>query len=662
MAMAQTMSLMASFSQPERFTWHDNAFTVMIPNGNRTAYHARASQSDLRALLMPQLRLTRGGNISQHQPDPPAPQPYDFYLAQLIHYGLDFHFEIEMAQRALEIELRLGRLRIPPSLQNLERELERAHKRAQKKAHEDATKHIAKQQPSGNVDAAISIESSEKESEDEPVPRPGSAKQEKERNKQKIIESSTESEESSEEESSSDVEDGSDKKNDTIIVAPDRHDGTSSSSPASTSSSEEVQEAKRPSLIPPVHSKIEYESSETDDEEKEEEEEEEEEEEGSIDDDPFLERQDVKRIKLEKADEHEDPVFRSTRATAPLILRKQPPPSQAKVRRIASHPQIPIQPMNTAVRKALDSHSASVRPASASTNANRKPFFSPDKRPSWTIPVRSSPSSAQKDSPKSVTFSQAQRETPSKVPNKEKTGFSSTLKTPQGTPHHRRTASASSDHGQLTPLRSILKKATANPNTNPTLPASNIARPQISVQVPHNADTNNSARQRRRKRKSGTEERLAQDLKLDGTLDAPDASESSHTDKPFIVSDIVNGKPISSQQKGSSVKNSHRFSVRPLDDVVPGRRSTGGGNGGFMAVDSNTYQQQQQAKKAKLASHMHTSGSGTTPGSAPKARLSMKGGASVTPKLNKKLGLGNGQHSGMGSGSRGSLVRAGRVY
>ena len=639
---------------------------------------------------MPQIRLTRGGNISQYQPHPPPPKPYDFYLAQLIHYGLDFHFQIEAAQRALEIEIRLGRLRVPSSLVRLEKELKRAHKRAQKKAHEDAVKFAAEQQLGKNTGGDVSAEISENESEDEVTPRSLASKAGKRRKKQQqqqqqmvATENSTVSEEESSDGESSG--NGTDQEDDTIVVAPERRESTSSSaSTSSSSSSEEVQVVKGSSSIPRVNSRVESESSEDDDEEDDEEKKKGKEKEDSSSDDPFLDRQDTKRIKLEKADKHDESLLTSTRLSAPTINRKQPPPSQVKIRRIASKPRIDTWLNKSVNEKPLNSQSASTTPAPSSTTTTRKPLFDPAKRPSWSIPVRSSPSSPQNDTPKSVTFSQVQRETPSKVPDKEKAGFSYTLKPSQGSPHTpKRDPSFSSDHTQHTPLRSILKKTTANQNPVQTLFATEPTKPDLPTQDSQKTDVATSSRIRRRKRKSGTGGSLDQAPDLDGTRDtSKNASETSApSDKPFITSNIVNGVPISSQRNVAWVK-------RPAAAMQNGDGGTGQGSstdggdagsgwgGGFLAVNSSAYQQRQhqgqQAKKAKLSSTNVDGLEGRIPGSArvgEKMKLSLKGGAGggTTLGLSKDknkvmLGLGIGQSPGMGSKSRGSLVRAGRFY
>ena len=117
---------MESFSQPDRFLWDRGAFTVMIPNGTRTAFHPRASMSELKRLLFRDVRLTRTGNLSKYQPLVPESKSYDFYLAQLVHYGLDFYFDVEDAKNTLERQMRLGILKVPPKLQKLEKELRKA--------------------------------------------------------------------------------------------------------------------------------------------------------------------------------------------------------------------------------------------------------------------------------------------------------------------------------------------------------------------------------------------------------------------------------------------------------------------------------------------------------------------------------------------------------
>jgi hypothetical protein len=563
--MAQAMRLMGSFSQRERFIWRDNTLTVIIPNGTRTAYHPRASQSYLKALLIPQLRLTRAGNVSSHQPTPPPPQTYDFYLAQLIHYGLDFHFEIETAQRALEIEIRLDRLRVPPGLVSLEKELRKAHEREQKKVHEDAVRYAAKQKIGETVDAAISVETYEDESRDERKrsARPKSAK----RKRQDVADSSDESE------SASGFEGDSGEESGTIAVAPDNHDSTSSDG-SSSSSEEDVPKVKRSRSVSSEHRSINSQSlDEADDEE------------NSRDGDPFLDRRDVKRVKLEKSEEQKDSILRSTRETAPFVGRKQFPP-QIKVRRIASQPQINFQPINSAKKETVGNHSASTNSASGKIPP-RKPFVNPDRRPSWTIPVRS-PSSAQKDTPKSVTFSQVQRETPTKVPVAEKATFSSAMKTPQSSPRER-TVSFSSDHSYTTPLRSILKKPATHPDHNHM--GSDGRRSEISIHVPRGPETtSSSSRTRRRKRKSGENPALDRKIQLGGVQDSRDMRDDSYSEKPHITSDIVNSKPISMLELNKCTSN-QLSQASPSSyqdkDTAPGSLRS---SRGFVAVNSKAWQ------------------------------------------------------------------------
>jgi len=628
--------------------------------------------SHLKSLLMPQLRLTRAGNISSRQPTPPPPQPYDFYLAQLIHYGLDFHFEIEAAQRALEIEIRLAKLTVPPGLLNLEKELKKAHERERSRAHSDVLRYAAKQALGETVDAAISVDASEDESEDKSIQRSAPRKSAKQQKPRAAVQSPVESDvQSTSEGSSIGFEGNSDEESDTIAVAPDIHESTSSDV-ESSSESDEVPEVKRSGSVSSGHNGNDNGSSEEADNE-----------ENSSDNDPFFERQDFKRIKLEKADEQHDSILRSTREAAPFVARKQVPPSQAKLGRIASQPQINLQPIDSARNETLGHQDASINPFSSGKHPLRKPFVSPDKRPSWTIPVRS-PSFAHQDSPKSVSFSQVQRETPTKVPIAEKAMFSTALKTPpQGSPHHRRTPSLSSDHSHTTPLRSILKKTPTFLPSKPHTIGTDGTKPEISINLPHgtaaNATSSQRTRRQKRKLKSGANSGL--DVVLDGAQDVQESTpEEPQSKKPYIVSDVVDGKPISWQGIGNTVRHSEAFSL--VD--IPSARSTGR----WLAVNSQPYQerqqQQQQAKNqdtpaiqagkfapAREEVLVRSDGSQrherTTPARvlarpskvhtdySTLAKRSLEGGGSLG-----KVVAGSGQR--IGSGSRGGLVRAGRVY
>lgn len=384
-------------------------------------------------------------------------------------------------------------------------------------------------------------------------------------------------------------------------------------------------------------------------------------EEDSSSDDPFVDRHDFKRIKLEKADEHDDFVFRSAREVAPFVARKQPPPSQVKVRHIASHPQIAVPPTSSTIKGSLGNPGARTDTAVSSKTPVRKPFVSPDKRPSWTIPVRS-PSSAQNDTPKSVTFSQVQRETPTKVLDAEKASFSSVLKRPEGSPH-RRTPSSSSTHSQITPLRSILKKENASPLQPPA--AVNSKRTEISIGFPRR-EVSVASRRRRRERKSDADRGLG--LDLDGVHDAFNVVENMRVEKPFITSDIVNGKPIP-QKNITSVQASQPPSHHDAETARSG--------GGVLAINSKLYQQEQQRTKnaGNKATNRGQTGKFT---SAAELRVEHQSrrNAPVTAHLNQvdtlakrslKIGASLGKDSlgkvhHMGSRARGSLVRAGQIY
>ncbi|KAF7508035.1 hypothetical protein GJ744_009617 [Endocarpon pusillum] len=652
--MVFTMRLMESFSQPERFIWHNDALTVIIPNGTRTAYHPRASVSYLKTLLIPQLRLTRAGNISSHQPPPPPPQPYDFYLAQLIHYGLDFHFETESAQRALEIEIRLGRLHVPSGLMRLEKELRKAHERKQESDRQHTVRLATQQQLDSTVDAAVTVATSEDAPEAKPILRTTHGRSVKRKKaQQEVISSSDESEAlSSTDQSSNGVAEDSGNESDTIAVATDRHRGTSSGS-SSSFSSEDVSEVKRSESICSGRQSIDDESSEDADGE-----------DTSRGDDPFLDKQDFKRIKIEKSNEKDDSILRSTREAGPFVSRRQLPPTQVKIRRIASQPHLNAQPFHSALEDTVGSQSTNKTTfASVSKIPPQKPFVNPDKRPSWTIPVRS-PSSSQPNTPKSVTFSQVRRETPTKLLEVEKDTLSSATKTLQRT-SHRRTPSPSSDYGHTTPLRSILKKSVAHSSQPLIEDGGNTG---IAVPIPHNGDASPS---RPRKRKRRSEANRGFHLDLDGAQETPDIPADSYTEKPYITSDLVDGKPISALRNGTMMEALQASSQHNTSTV----RSTGGA----LAAKSKSYLQEQTEKGTKRDGIAKSAPVTDiyrdrklykpTPGNS-KIKVKLTGGAEHTRKDRDKFARGNeNDHMNekqlglMGrSRSRGGLVRAGGVF
>ncbi len=650
--MAFTMRLMDSFSQPERFIWHEGVFAVIIPNGTRTAYHPRASLSYLRTLLIPQLRLTRAGNISSHQPPPPPARPYDFYLAQLIHYGLDFHFETESAQRALEIQIRLERLHVPPGLMRLERELRREHERKQKRDRQDPMRVATKQQLGSKVDAAIVVDISDVGSKEKPALRTTHRRVVKrKRAKKEVMHTSDEDEaESFTDQTSSGATEDSGDESETIALAADRRHNTSSdssnsSSSSSSSSAEDIPEVKHSESIHPGRYSISNESSVDADGE-----------DTSSRDDPFLDKQDSKRIKMEKADEKDDSIFRSTREGAPAVVRRQLPPTEVKIRRIASQPDLGGQPFHSALENTNGGQSSKTTTfASTSKIAPRKPFVNPDKRPSWTIPVRS-PSSSQRDTPKSVTFSQVQRETPTKVPEAEKTTFSSAIETPQRT-LHRRTPSFSSDHSHTTPRRSILKKGSAPPSQN--LIGGGDAKTEISVKIDRDSGAS-SSRPRKRKRRSETDRAFYVDF--DGARETPDTPEDdADTVKPYITSDLVDGKPISSLGNNARTR---ALQASSQDHTLPPPKTSAG----WMAVNSNSSRRQLRVNGDRK---QHSAGDlNNNKVAKSKMKQGLKARANLSGKARNSFGTPNGygydQQTAFGlsgaSGSRGGLVRAGAAF
>ena len=59
---------LTSFSSEDRFSYSaESGFRVAIPRVGYWDYHTRAKISELKARLVPDVKLTRGGNISKHQ-------------------------------------------------------------------------------------------------------------------------------------------------------------------------------------------------------------------------------------------------------------------------------------------------------------------------------------------------------------------------------------------------------------------------------------------------------------------------------------------------------------------------------------------------------------------------------------------------------------------
>lgn len=642
--MARQMSLMESFSQRERFVWHD-AFTVIIPNGSRTAYHPRASQSQLKALLTPQLRLTRGGNISSHQPGPPSAQPYDFYLAQLIHYGLDFHFGIDKAKRALEIEIILGRLCVPPGLMALEKELRAAHESDQNTSRKERA---AKQQLRDSVGAAISAGTSEDESEHEPIRSPA-APMSLERKKQNVVEyePSESKSQSTENTTSTESRCQSDDGSDTIAIAQDIGDSTSSRASSSSYSEEDVIDAKRPDSFPPDQSRLNDESSGKGD--------------GLYNGKEnlnFLDTRNPKRIKLEKLEEQKGSVFRSTLGTASSIVPKELIHSHAKVRRIPSQTQTIVRPAHSTMKVAVGTTGRTTNVASSGKPLVRKPFISPDKRPPWTIPV-SSPSTGQRHTPKSVAFGPDPEETPTKVPAAEKAVFSSRLK-PQRRIPDRTKFSPSRQHGPTTSRHSTLKKNDARPKRTQA-GSVNGGRHEFSPRQPRDTGPT-SPPPRRLTRQSAAKPRLG--MNLDGAQDEPDMTDQPDTEKPYITSDVVNGKPSTflKDTPVQEIKASFKYGSASAISGI-----------GRAAVDLYSYHQQQVQHRTQAVNHHQVTGMAVKSTQARKvlqpnvvnhyrqlhtpAKTARKSGVS---HLND--GFGHEHQMQLGSGSRGSLVRAGQAY
>ncbi len=125
--------LTRSLSGADRFSFSPKyGFRLAVPRGGYDNIHSRASISDLKAHLLPVGKLTRGGHLSSNQLEPPQEQEYSWWLAQIIHYGLDFRFGREHAKALLYRELVSARLTVPSELAQLERSMRMSYNRREK--------------------------------------------------------------------------------------------------------------------------------------------------------------------------------------------------------------------------------------------------------------------------------------------------------------------------------------------------------------------------------------------------------------------------------------------------------------------------------------------------------------------------------------------------
>ena len=118
---------MDTLSGQDKFLYNSDGFHVIIPNptsdGQPYLLYDRVRVTDLRPHVLPEPRFTRGGHLSSHQPEPVEEQPYTFYLAQLIHYGLEFEWSKGAAKLSLAKAIENGSLRVPPLILHLEKYL-----------------------------------------------------------------------------------------------------------------------------------------------------------------------------------------------------------------------------------------------------------------------------------------------------------------------------------------------------------------------------------------------------------------------------------------------------------------------------------------------------------------------------------------------------------
>jgi hypothetical protein len=151
---------LTSFSSEERFSYStDGGFRVAIPRITEWVYHPRAKISELKAYLFADLKLTRGGRLSQYQPERPVEQDYRYlrdaskthhttlisllhswWLGQLIHYGLELQFTKNEAKLALRNALISAQISVPDRLLQLERDMRRSCNRRKR---EERSKHVA---------------------------------------------------------------------------------------------------------------------------------------------------------------------------------------------------------------------------------------------------------------------------------------------------------------------------------------------------------------------------------------------------------------------------------------------------------------------------------------------------------------------------------------
>ena len=137
---------LTSFSAKDRFSYSAaSGFRVAIPRVGHWDYHTRAKLPELKALLIADVKLTRGGKISKHQPERPFPggdyrcliassktfttylHLHSWFLAQLIHYGLELQFTRDQAKAALKHALLTAQIEVPGRLLQLESDMRKSY-------------------------------------------------------------------------------------------------------------------------------------------------------------------------------------------------------------------------------------------------------------------------------------------------------------------------------------------------------------------------------------------------------------------------------------------------------------------------------------------------------------------------------------------------------
>ena len=380
--MALPLRLMDSFSSRDRFIWHNNTFSVMIPKANLSLLHARASPAQLKALLAPEVRRTRAGNVSNIQLEWPSKPPYDFWLAQLVHYGLDFHFDIEAAKRAVEVELRLRRLQVPKALADLERELREEHSRVQQDIQLDSTSLASKatRKPTERENRSTKVSLDTRSAKTTTATSSARTRAARHKKKHRSVSKAKKSRSPRRSPDHGRVMRASDRARTSKNATIDREDTSSGSeSPSSPEISNEESHAHTSGTVKCSSSRsdsgMQYKP------------------ELSNRAEGHVEQPTNKKLKFEKGGNHGF-------ALANPANNRTPSPPRVGSRLSSSEEDSTSSPESRASRARRSdvvnvagsrSFTPTQSPAAAAKSPSGVTFLSPDRRPSWTIPVRSSP-------------------------------------------------------------------------------------------------------------------------------------------------------------------------------------------------------------------------------------------------------------------------------